>query len=151
MRRYRIFEPPGVSGRTEGALLLRDGFRFWALVLPSLWLLRHGLFGWALATFAAQALAGAAGTPLGALLGLSIGLLAALEGPSLRARRLRRRGWREADAVWARDRRDAELLYFAGAAADAPDAPWAEAVRPPAGPAPSPLRPGPSLFDLRSA
>ncbi|WP_279483167.1 DUF2628 domain-containing protein [Aureimonas sp. SK2] len=152
MRRYRIFEPPAAEGRTEGAHFLRDGFRPFALVLPSLWLLRHKLWFWAVAAFAAEVAVKVAvpegGMPLAAILSLLVGVLVALEGPSLRARRLLRRGWREAGAVWARDERDAELIYFAGETTE-PEQPTM--VPPSPTEARSPLRPGPSLFDFRSA
>ncbi|WP_061937919.1 DUF2628 domain-containing protein [Aureimonas sp. AU22] len=152
MRRYRIFEPPGAEGRTDGARFLRDGFRPWALVVPSLWLLRHRLWLPAVAAFLAEVLVKVAapesGVPVAALLSLTIGLLVALEGPSLLARRLCRAGWHEAGAVWARDEQDAELLYFAG---EVEIAPTPDAGRAMVG-APRPaLRPGQSLFDLRSA
>ncbi len=152
MRRYRIFEPAGAQGRTEGALFLRDGFRPWALVVPGLWLLRHRLWIPAVAVFLAEVVAKVAapegGVPAAALLSLLIGLAVALEGPSLRARRLARRGWRETGAVWARDERDAELLYYADETIEAATAPAFS--RPAAEPRAS-RRPGLSLFDLRSA
>ncbi len=154
MRRYRIFEPPGAEGRTERALFLRDGFRPVALVVPSLWLLRHRLWFWAVAAFLAEVLvklaAPESGVPVAALLSLLIGLAVALEGPSLRARRLVRRGWRDAGAVWARDERDAELLYYAGETVEAPE-PEPEPLPVLTQEPPSPRRPGLSLFDLRSA
>lgn len=152
MRRYRIFEPAEADGRTERAIFLRDGFRPWAVVVPGLWLLRHRLWLWAVAAFAADVgvkfAAPESGMPLAAILSLLIGLLIALEGPSLRARRLVRRGWQETGAVWAHDERDAELLYFAGETIDS------EIALPAPAPAAEPrsaLRPGLSLFDLRSA
>ena len=152
MRRYRIFEPPGAEGRTEGAVFLRDGFRPWALVVPSLWLLRYRLWLPAVAAFLAEVLVKVAapesGVPVAALLSFLIGLGVALEGPSLRARRLGAQGWREAGAVWARDERDAELLYYAHETIEAPADPLPMlALAEPR----TPLRAGLSLFDLRSA
>ena len=152
MRRYRIVEPPGAEGRTESARFLRDGFRPWAVVLPSLWLLGHRLYLAAVAVFLVDVLVMAAAPgddlPAAALLSLLLGLGVALEGPSLVARRLVRRGWRDAGAVWARDAIDAELLYYAGETTEMPQAATSIAR---AGEPRSPLRPGQSLFDLRSA
>ncbi|WP_294643096.1 DUF2628 domain-containing protein [uncultured Aureimonas sp.] len=152
MRRYRIFEPPGTQGRTEGARFLRDGFRPIAVVLPSLWLLVHRLYLPAVAVFLLDVLVMVAtpndDLPAAALLSLLLGLGVALEGPSLMARRLAWRGWRDAGAVWARDAIDAELLYYASETTEMPQAEpfvdWSGGPR-------SPLRPGQSLFDLRSA
>ncbi|WP_416357240.1 DUF2628 domain-containing protein [Aureimonas phyllosphaerae] len=152
MRRYRIFEPPGAEGRTEGARFLRDGFRPFAVVLPSLWLLGHCLYLPAVAVFLVDILVMVAAPgddlPAAALLSLLLGLGVALEGSSLVARRLMRLGWRDAGAVWARDAIDAELLYFAGETSDVTQQ---ETLVDRSGGSRSPLRPGQSLFDLRSA
>jgi hypothetical protein len=152
VRRYRIFEPPGAEGQTEGARFLRDGFRPWAVVLPSLWLLGHRLYLAAVAVFLVDVLVMAAAPgddlPAAALLSLFLGLGVALEGPSLVARRLVRLGWRDAGAVWARDAIDAELLYYAGETIEIAQAATSIGR---SGEPRSPLRPGQSLFDLRSA
>ncbi|GGD02192.1 DUF2628 domain-containing protein [Aureimonas glaciei] len=126
MTRYVVFEPPSDDGvrPSEGAVFLRDGVTKWAVVLPWLWLWRHRLV---LAGFAVLALdlglgwaAERAGLGLaGLVLPLLLGLFVALEGPSLRAARYRRRGFEEVAVVDAADEAEATILYYAGGAAGA--------------------------------
>ena len=126
MTRYVVFEPPSEDGirPSADALFLRDGVTKWAVVLPWLWLFRHRLV---LAGFAVLALdlgIGWAAERLGLglaglVLPLLLGLFVALEGPSLRASRYRRRGFEEVAAVDAADEAEATILYYAGHAAPA--------------------------------
>ena len=114
------------------------------MILPSLWLLWHRQFLAAIAVFALQVAIGWNRGENGFLLAelvlpLLLGLFVALEGPSLRAWKLKRKGWRESAVVLAGDEREAEIRYYAGAAqaqadlaasmpaVDEPEAP----VRPP--------------------
>ncbi|WP_058598905.1 DUF2628 domain-containing protein [Aureimonas ureilytica] len=154
MKRFRVFEPPDIVGASEKALFVRDGFSLVALLVPALWLLWHRLFLAAIAVFALDVLiAWQAGTKgfgiAAAALPLLIGLLVALEGPSLKAWKLRRKGWRETAALMASDRAEAEIRYYAGMAAGGEDgirtfdaasaAPQNSDESRPFGPAPSPL------------
>ncbi len=142
------------SGASEKALFVRDGFSLVAFLIPALWLLWHRLFLAAIAVFALDVLIGwQAGTKgfglAAAALPLLIGLLVALEGPSLKAWKLRRQGWRETAALIASDRAEAEIRYYAGMAAGgwgeirthdtSPAAPLNSDASRSLGPAPSPL------------
>ena len=119
MKRFRVFEPADAAGASDRARFLRDGFSIWAFLLPVPWLLWHRLFVSAVVVLAAEVAitwqAGARGFGLAAFaLPLLIGLLVALEGPSLRAWKLKRQGWRETAALVAGDRTEAELRYYDG-------------------------------------
>lgn len=126
MTRYLVFEPPAKAASSEGpvspsdrAVFLRDALARWAVLFPFLWLFRHGLFlagafvlvAWiGLGVIAErQGLGLAAG-----VLPLLLGALVALEGPSLRAARYRRKGYVEAAVVDADDATEAAILYYAG-------------------------------------
>ncbi|WP_062015235.1 DUF2628 domain-containing protein [Aureimonas sp. AU4] len=115
--RWRVFEREAAREPSETARFVPERFSWAALVLPPLWLARHRLCWWAagalvleIAFPALGALSAAPG--IGGLLSLLLGLLVALEGPGLRARRLERRGWRERAAFEARDLPEAEILYY---------------------------------------
>ena len=115
--RFIVFEPPESDGAKD-AVFVRDAFSFWALLFTFLWLFRYRL--WlagiaALAVFFAITLLGEQGFDLtAAVLQFLLGLLIALEGPSLRAARYRRKGWREVAAFQAADLTEAELTYYGG-------------------------------------
>ncbi len=115
MKRFRVFEPPEAEEPSERAVFLRDGVTLFALVLPWLWLLWNRLF---LAGLLCIALLVAIRwqfglSPAALALQLLVSALVALEGPSLRARKWRRKGWRETAAFWAENRAEAELRYDA--------------------------------------
>lgn len=125
MTRYIVFEPPAGSGEAPGpsdrAVMVRDALARWAILFPFLWLFRHGLILAGLVVLAAEIafglMAGLPGLgPAAFVLPLALGLLVALEGPSLRAARHRRLGFREAAVVDAADETEAAILYYAGAA-----------------------------------
>ena len=141
MTRYIVFEPPAAAGEpiqpSADAVFVSDGFAKWALLFPFLWLFRHGLILSGLLVLAASVAPGLmAETPgfgfAAAVLPLLLGLLVALEGPSLRAARCRRRGYHEVAVVDAADSVEAAILYYHGAAG-------AAAI--PSDRAPSPERP----------
>ena len=132
MSRYVVLEPPPEDFRTEGALVgtgagapsdravfVRDGFSIWAFLFSVLWLLRHRLWLAAAATLAL--VVGLAFLdrvpgfgPAVPILEFLVGLLAGLEGASLRIAKMRRLGWSEAAAFHAEDRDEAEIIYYAG-------------------------------------
>ena len=123
MARYIVFEPPAGIGeapaRSDRAVLVRDAMAKWAVLFPFLWLFRYGLILAGLVVLAAVILLGLLSDVPGlgaaaAVLPLALGVLVALEGPSLRAGRLRRRGFREAAVVEADDEDEAAILYYAG-------------------------------------
>ncbi|RZL89914.1 MAG: DUF2628 domain-containing protein, partial [Variovorax sp.] len=129
MTRYIVFEPPAGIGeapaKSDRAVLVRDAMAKWAVLFPFLWLFRHGLILSGLVVLAAVILLGLLADMPGlgaaaAVLPLALGVLVALEGPSLRARRLRRRGFREAAVVEADDEDEAAILYYAETAETEP-------------------------------
>lgn len=150
MTRWIVFEPPmetapakPTPGKSRELVFVRDAFSVLGLLFPAFWLLFHRL--WLAGILALSATVGLTvlgqDRDLGAIpvaASLALGLLVAFEGPSLRAGKLRRRGWREAAAFEAEDLREAELVYFSrarlGSASAAPAyasrlAPWARTPR----------------------
>lgn len=115
LSRFIVFEPPE-NDRAKDTVFVRDAFSIWAFLFTFLWLFRYRL--WlagiaALVLFVAISLLGEQGFDLtAAILQFLLGLLIALEGPSLRAARYRRKGWRETAAFQAADLSEAELQYY---------------------------------------
>lgn len=99
--------------------LVRDGFRWWALALPLIWMAVKGLWTVLLIALAASILITAAGLWLELgdavilILNLGINLIAGFEGANLERWTLERRGWHEVAAVPGDRRVDAEYRYFA--------------------------------------
>ena len=120
---FVVLEPnvSSLSQAQDRAVLVRDGFSFWAFLLPVVWLLFHWLWIEALAALALMAAAGALATQFGGhpLLGLSLSLLTqlyfGLEACNLRINAMRRQGWRIWGPVEALNKREAELRYAASA------------------------------------
>ncbi|MBS9721656.1 DUF2628 domain-containing protein [Tianweitania sp. BSSL-BM11] len=144
---------PDVSDLTqaqERAVLVRDGFAFWAFVVPVIWLLLHRLWIEALAALALMAAAGALASQVGGspLLGLALSLLTqlyfGLEARNLKINALCRRGWRIWGPVEALNKNEAELRYAAAADARSvvlENAPWPQRanITTPAGGAATPI------------
>ena len=129
MTRYIVFEPPvptGVEPRvSDRAVFVRDAMAKWAVLFPFLWLFRHGLILAGLVVLAAGIalglLAEVPGLGLAAVvLPLALGVVVALEGPSLRAARYRRRGFREVGVFEAQTEEEASMLYYDAAAPHPP-------------------------------
>lgn len=103
----------------ERLVSVKDGFHWLAFVLPFPWLLVQRLWLYALlfllATFIVMGLAGFLGLAPGfrVLLVLLLSLYVALEGGSLRALSLKKRGYKELAAIPARNREEAEWRFFA--------------------------------------
>ncbi|GHD17279.1 DUF2628 domain-containing protein [Tianweitania populi] len=141
---FVVLEPDvsDLSQAQDRAVLVRDGFSFWAFLLPVVWLLFHWLWIEALAALALMVAAGALATQFGGhpLLGLSLSLLTqlyfGLEARNLRINAMRRCGWRVWGPVEAVNSREAELRYAASADERdvvLEDTPWPQrtnAVRP---------------------
>jgi Protein of unknown function (DUF2628) len=119
---YTVHEPPEKRRESRRGpdrfQFVRDGFHFWAFLLPPFWMLRRKLLlvllGYlvlaALIGFGMRALNAAPSAVLAAELLLS--LLVALEAGTLRRWTLRRRGWRELGTVVADDHEEAERRFF---------------------------------------
>ena len=117
MSRYVVFEPPEAIGPSEAAIFLRDRFSFLAFLFTFLWMFRYGLWLSGLATVAILVALNVLGSVEGfeisaAAISLLLGLLIGLEGPSLRAAKLRRKGWNDVAAFEAQNADEAELIYF---------------------------------------
>jgi hypothetical protein len=135
MPTYTVHAPPPKAGETvsdpQRFVFLRDGFHFWAFLLPPLWLLYRRLW---LALLGYVILAGAlgaafyfAGAPgwLKSLGGLLLALLVGFEAATLRRWTLMRRGWASLGFIVGDDEESAERRFFAAWAARATPAPMA--------------------------
>lgn len=121
MAAYVAMEP--ADGDGEGTVFVRDGFTFFAFLVPVLWFLRHRMWIEALLALALTLALGsldALGGMGGPLISLLASLLIGLEAPSLRLWSLRRRGWRERGVVEAQGLADAETRFFLGTEDAAP-------------------------------
>ena len=117
MSRYVVFEPPEAVSPSEAAIFLRDRFSFLAFVFTFLWMFRYGLWLSGLVTVALLVALNVLGTVEGfemsaALISMLLGILIGLEGPSLRAAKLRRKGWNDVAAFEAQNSDEAELIYY---------------------------------------
>ena len=116
-----VFEPRSKTFESsDRARFVRDGFAGWAVLFPFLWLFRHGLWVSGFSVLVLWTCFGAlteiSGLSLaGAVLPVLMGLLVALEGPSLRAWRLRRKKFEDVGVVEAENEEEAAILYYAGA------------------------------------
>jgi len=119
---YTVYEPPlraaDGSVEPERFAFVRDGFYWWAFLLPPLWMLRHRLW-LVLAIYLVvtvgldAALRGLGASALTiALIGIVISLLIGLEASTLRNFTLRRRDWINVGVVSGDDLEDAERRFF---------------------------------------
>ena len=117
MSRYLVFEPSEGLGPTGEAVFVRDRFSFFAFFFTFLWMFRHGLWLWGVGTIALLVAINSLGAVEGleisaALISLLVSVLIGLEGPSLRASKLRRKGWSDVAAFEAENTDEAELIYY---------------------------------------
>ncbi|MBN9057081.1 MAG: hypothetical protein BGO06_21030 [Shinella sp. 65-6] len=117
MATFLVLIPPGAKSQDERARIVRDRFSWLALFLPVIWLLWHRAWIAAALAFAVQALGSAVSDhPVFGLAGLGLflatNLLVALEGPSMVAAGLERRGWTVDAVISAGDRETAEDIYY---------------------------------------
>lgn len=157
MSRYVVFEPPEAVGPSEAAIFLRDRFSMLAFVFTFLWMFRYGLWLSGLVTVALLVALNVLSTVQGfemsaALISLLLGILIGLEGPSLRAAKLRRKGWNDVAAFEAQNNDEAELIYYysTAVAAIAPPVPPV-APASPAAPAGSAMTTAPAAPSQGSA
>lgn len=137
-----------MEATTDKYVFVRDGFYFWAMIAPVIWMLYHRLW---LALFGYIVLAVAMGIALAQLrVGAGIVLIAfglvsvliGLEAASLRRRKFSGRKWRQLDVVVADDEEAAERRFFdrhAGSLAPAASTSWAD--RGPQQPSSAPYQP----------
>lgn len=123
MASYVVMEPKREGAKAIDAVFIRDGFAFFAFLLPFVWLLWHRLWIEAALALGAALLIGVLAEaggygPYASLLSLLVSIYVGLEGAALRIQALRRRGWRDAAVVEADSAAEAEIRYFAGLADD---------------------------------
>ncbi|MGB6117862.1 MAG: DUF2628 domain-containing protein, partial [Mesorhizobium sp.] len=121
MASYVVMESPD---RADAAYI-RDGFHFWAFLVPPLWLAWHRLWIEAALTLAAMLVLGALASVSGLAqvspaLSLFVSIYVGLEAPALRLAALRRRGWHDAGVVDADNAADAEIRHVYAADLEAP-------------------------------
>lgn len=150
MATYLVFEPADgarTQANAERVVFLREKFSAWAFVFTPFWLLRYRLWLAFLVWLVAFALIHIVGRALGfgpyAALAASFfpSLIFGFEAVNLRARKLLRKGYRDAGVVIAEDLDTAEQRFFetwkGTPASDAPtksDYPYAPNAAPPAYP-----------------
>ena len=151
MRAWTIHDPapaaaPSAS-RARDIVTVKDGFAWWALFFPLIWLVVRQLWWGAfsyLVVFVLLALAvhylWFAGFGV-FLLYLLIHLWIAFDGNDLRRRRLLSRGYAEIARVPARSREEAEQQFFARWLPMPGEAPPSPPPAPPRAPPPPPRRP----------
>lgn len=124
---YSVHEPSAPRRPSSRALehtaperfaFVRDGFYFWAFLLPPLWMIRRGLWlvliGYLLLNAALTfGLPRLGVSPAGVLATeLALAVLIGLEAGTLRRWTLRRHRWRELGVVEGHNRDDAERRFF---------------------------------------
>ncbi len=118
MKVYTVHTHPGDADPMENAILIREGFNFWAFLLSGLWALYHrlwlGFFGLVvvsfLCTFAVELFNG--GPEMDFALALVTGIGFGLIANDLRRRKLAASGWQMVDIVAGHDETDAEHRCF---------------------------------------
>lgn len=135
MPTYTVHAPPPREGETASAperfRYGRDGFSFWAFLVPPLWLLARRLWlalliwvvGYGLIETALVLLRASSGLQF--LVAVLIGVLMGLEASSIERWTLARRGWKMVGFVVATDEEMAEQRFFSE---------WAKRPQPSAGP-----------------
>jgi hypothetical protein len=119
---YTVHEPPMKADQSqpdpERFVFVRDGFSFWAFLLPPLWMLRHRLWlvvtGYMIVVIALQVglrALGASSTVI-AVVSFLIALLVGLEAATLRRFTLSRRGWKNVGIVVGDDLDAVERRFF---------------------------------------
>jgi len=123
MPTYTVHAPPPKNGDMTSAperfRFVRDGFHFWAFVLPPVWLLAHRL--WLAFIIYAVLYAGfslglaflGASSNVQMAAGLLIGLAMGFEAPSIRRWTLSRRRWQQLGFVVGDDEEMAERRFYA--------------------------------------
>ncbi|NTJ65215.1 DUF2628 domain-containing protein [Agrobacterium rhizogenes] len=126
MASYLILTSPGAPNRSEASdryrdetRFIRDGFSWKAFLFPTLWMLFHRLWLYAITAFLLQGIAlelmrQPGFFAAGAALLLGVHVLAALEGPHAISDRLIGRGWKIKNLVSAHDLATAEEIHFSG-------------------------------------
>lgn len=120
MRLWTVHEPRNPASSLERAdktIFIKDGFSWPGLIFPLPWLLIQRLWLGTLVYVLMAAAAGGIGMFMtedsGFLLACLANLYVALEGNDLRRRKLVRQGYAQQASVLAKDRDEAEAIFFA--------------------------------------
>lgn len=124
MAEYTVYAPPNAAGdpaeRAERLVFVKEGFRWWAALLPAVWLLVKGLW-LELAVCLGVIAAITWGLPkLGAndeaagLVLLIAQVILGFEAATLEGAALERRGWREIGLIEGRNLAEAERRFLVG-------------------------------------
>lgn len=118
MRFFTIHERPAQTGGDPEVLAIASGFRWWAALLPPLWLLWHrlwlGLLGYVLFSLVlgtALDLGGIA-DPAATAIGIAVSFLIGATAADYQRWTLARRGWQLVAVLRAANAADAEALYI---------------------------------------
>lgn len=153
MASFIAMEPAdGGTERGEETVFVRDGFSFWAFVIPLVWFLWHRMWIEAVAAliliFALAGLDDLQGiSGFTTIFSLLVSFLIGLEACNLRVASMRRAGWTMNAVVEAANHDEAEARYIGDFLAVDADAAGTEAVvtRPVATNRPPAVRPRPGL------
>ena len=159
MPTYTVHQPPqrdsGPVSGPERFVFVRDGFRFWAFLLPPLWLLLHRLWLalviYVALTVAMTAAFAFAGIPpwADAVASLLLGLLLGLEAGTVQRWTYARSKWAQVGYIVAEDEELAERRFFSQWVAREPATESALPPRTlPATAAPLPRRAAPDVIGL---
>ncbi len=121
---YTVHAPVAAQGQrtmektTDRYVFVRDGFYFWAMIAPVVWMLYHrlwlALLGYIVLlvaiSFGLSKLG--VGSDVNLMVFVLLSVLIGLEAASLRRRKLSRRKWRQLDVVVAADEEAAERRFF---------------------------------------
>ncbi|WP_136657963.1 DUF2628 domain-containing protein [Nitratireductor sp. XY-223] len=123
MASYVVLTPPESGEMDDRAVLIRDGFSLFALIVPVIWLLWNRLwFAAAMLLLISVGIAVAIGqmpawSTVLTVSSVMISLFVALEGNNWRIAKKERQGWEMRAVIEAPDHATAEEIYFS---ADAP-------------------------------
>ena len=121
MQVYTVHAPAERGAEEEDYLdrfiFIREGFRWWAFLLPPIWLLLNrlwwSLLGWLVVVGLLSAILqnGGGAASLWPLL-IAVNLLVGFEGDRLKRWKLRRHGWHAVGVAVGRDELEAERSFF---------------------------------------
>lgn len=118
MRFFTIHERPAQSGGDPEVLAIASGFRWWAAILPPLWLLVHRLWLGLLLYVAFSVVLGIAlelgniAEPAATAIGIAVSFLIGVSAADYRRWTLQRRGWRFGGVLRAANAAEAEEIYI---------------------------------------
>ncbi|MFH1805758.1 MAG: DUF2628 domain-containing protein [Pseudomonadota bacterium] len=119
MKVYTVHIHPGRADPLADAVLIREGFNFWAFLLTGLWALYHrqwlAFFGLIVVSLICSAISwlGNGGEMMDFALALVTGIGFGLIANDVRRRKLSKSGWKLVDIIASADESGAEHRFFA--------------------------------------